>query len=246
MKNIFFAALLIFSPLLMQAQDMPDKPLRLLVITGGHDYDKAPFGEMLASFGEGVSFEVVEFPQAFQMFQVENRSKYDVLVFYHMWQKITDQQKKELSECIASGKPLVVLHHSICAFDGWDEYLSIAGGKYFHHPTVVNGQKYDASVYKHDISIPVQVIDKNHPVTRGISDFTILDETYGNYYVSPRVTPLLKTGEPSSTPVIGWAHQYGNARVVTLQSGHDHHAYSDKNYRKLLIQAIYWVYSGKP
>jgi type 1 glutamine amidotransferase len=216
----------------------------VLVITGGHDYDKTTFGEMLSSLGTGVSYQIAEFPDAFQMFQPANRSQYDVLVFYHMWQNITDAQKKDLAECIAAGKPLVVLHHSICAFDTWDEYRAIIGGKYFHHPTVVNDHQYEASVYKHDVSIPVRVLDTTHPVTRGISDFTIFDETYGKYYVSPDVTPLLETNEPTSTPVIGWAHRYGNAKVVALQSGHDHHAYGDNNYRKLLLQAIHWVHTG--
>jgi type 1 glutamine amidotransferase len=47
----------------------------------------------------------------------------------------------------------------------------------------------------------------------------------------------------SSTPVIGWAKQYGKARVVTLQSGHDVPTFENPNFRKLLKQAILWVFT---
>ena len=94
------------------------------------------------------------------MFLPENRNKYDVLVFYHMWQDITDEQAKVFSECIRNGKPLVVLHHSICAYDNWPEYFNIIGGKYFHKPTVVNGKEYPACSYIHDVHFKVKIADK--------------------------------------------------------------------------------------
>ena len=75
------------------------------------------------------------------MFLPENRDKYDVLVFYHMWQKITDEQAKTFAECIRNGKPVVALHHSICAFDDWPEYWNIIGGKYFHAVTTFQGKR---------------------------------------------------------------------------------------------------------
>jgi len=34
-----------------------------------------------------------------------------------MWQDITEEQKKVFTECLSQGKPVVALHHSICAFD---------------------------------------------------------------------------------------------------------------------------------
>ena len=52
------------------------------------------FNQMLASLGENITYQIAELPGAYDMFLPENRSKYDVLVFYHMWQKITDEQAK--------------------------------------------------------------------------------------------------------------------------------------------------------
>ncbi len=242
MKSVFYILFVIFVSLL-PAKALGQEPVRILVITGGHDYDKVAFTGMLEELGDGFTFEIKEFPDAFNLFLPENRDNFDVIVFYHMWQTITSEQKQTFSACIRDGKPLVVLHHSICAFDGWDEYIRIIGGKYFHVPTVVDGVDYPVSTYEHDRHIALAVADTLHPVTKGLRDFELFDETYKGFYVSPDVTPLLTTKDPSSTPVVGWAHRYGKARVVTIQSGHDTPTFQNENFRKLLRQAVLWVCS---
>ena len=183
--------------------------IRILVITGGHDYNIKEFNRMLGSMAPEVTYEVAEFPEAFGMLRPENREKYDVVVFYHMWQDITDDQKNDLINCIKDGKPLIALHHSICAFDNWPEYWNIIGGKYFHKATFYRGIEYPACSYIHDISFNVKIVDTDHPVTRGVDNFVIFDETYKGYYVADEVTPLLITDEESSNPVIGWTKKYG-------------------------------------
>jgi type 1 glutamine amidotransferase len=224
---------------------LPGNPVRILVITGGHSYKTGEFNNMLQALGPGITYQVAELPDAFRMFLPDNRNKYDVLVFYHMWQKITEEQARSVSECIWKGKPLVVLHHSICAFDDWPEYWDIIGGKYFHKETSFRGKTWQPCSYIHDLNFKVQVVNRNHPVTNGISDFRICDETYKGYYVADNVTPLLTTDEPSSNKVIGWAKRYGKARIVVFQSGHDAPTFENPDYRKLLKQSVEWVYSGK-
>jgi len=245
MRKVFtvialIAALLVFNSGLSTAKT----PIRILVITGGHGYDKPSFNEMLNSLGDQITNQVAELPAAYDQFLPENRGKYDVLVFYHMWQKITPEQEQIFAACIREGKPLVVLHHSICAFDEWPEYWNIVGGKYFHKPTTVDGKEYAACSYIHDIRFVVNVAKKKHPVTKGVKDFEIFDETYKGYYVAKDVVPLLTTTEASSAPVIGWTHSYGKARVVTLQSGHATPTFQNENFRQLLKQSIEWSYAG--
>jgi len=243
MKNLV-ATLLILSVVSfsMLAQKQSRGPVRILVITGGHDYKATEFNQMLSSLGPAISFEISELPEAYKMFLPENRNKYDVLVFYHMWQSITEEQAKNFSDCIRGGKPVVALHHSICAFDDWPEYWNIIGGKYFHKETTFNGKTYQPCSYIHDLHFMVRVSDPENPVTKGVNDFEIFDETYKGYYVEDGVKKLLETDEPSSTPVIGWSKQYGKARIVVLQSGHDVPTFENPAFRKLLQQAILWVY----
>ena len=52
--------------------------IRILVITGGHDYKVEEFNQMLAGLGENITYQVAELPAAYDMFLPENRNKYDV------------------------------------------------------------------------------------------------------------------------------------------------------------------------
>ena len=245
MRNrLFFIIVLAVFTFLPGNSGAPAEKIRLLVITGGHDYNKDKFNEMFSTLGENISFNIAELPAAYEMFMPVNRNKYDVLVFYHMWQKITPEQEKMFSECISQGKPLVVLHHSICAFDDWPEYFNIVGGKYFHKATVVNGKEYAPCTYQHDLHFNVKIADKKHPVTKGLKDFEVFDEAYKGYYIEPGVKILLTTEEPASNNVIGWTKKYGKARVVTIQSGHDVPTFENEAFRQLLRQAVVWVNEG--
>jgi len=240
--RILFSLLILSLFISVSSAGNPSKKIRILVLTGGHSYKTEQFNKMLENLGENISYQIAEFPAAYDMFKPENRDKYDVLVFYHMWQKITDDQAKLFAETISEGKPVVALHHSICAYDDWPEYWNIIGGKYFHKQTTFNGKDYQPCSYIHDLHFKVKVTDPKNPVTKGVSDFEIFDETYKGYYVEEGVTPLLTTNEPSSTPVIGWSKKYGKSRIVVLQSGHDAPTFENPNFRKLLKQSIQWVY----
>jgi uncharacterized protein len=244
-RHLSLLFFLIVSLFILSASNPSAKAIRILVITGGHDYKVEQFNQMLGSLGDNITYQIAEFPAAYDMFLPENRSKYDVLVFYHMWQTISEEQTKVFADCISQGKPLVVLHHSICAYDNWPEYWNIIGGKYFHKETTFKGKVYQPCSYIHDLHFNVKITNPKNPVTKGLQDFEIFDETYKGYYVEDGVTPLLTTNEPSSTPIIGWTKTYGKARVVVLQSGHDVPTFENPSFRKLLKQAIEYVYSGK-
>lgn len=241
MKNQILALFILIFLATTAASTVQSSVIRVLVITGGHDYNRTAFEEMLDSLPGSISYKIAEFPDAFNLLGKEHWNEYDIIVFYHMWQEISSVQQKALAGCIREGKPLVALHHSICAFDNWDEYTQIVGGRYFHRPDTIDGRIYPVSSYRHDVDVSVQIKDKYHPVTSGIDNFVLFDETYNNFYVQPGVTPLLVTDTPGSSTVIGWAKQYGQARVVTFQSGHDVPTYRSPQYRKLLWQAIEWA-----
>jgi len=52
---------------------------------------------------------------------------------------------------------------------------------------------------------------------------------------------FLKAGNPQNNPVIGWTHTYGRSPAAYLQLGHDHTAYENPNYARLVHQAIQWA-----
>ncbi|MCS7310842.1 MAG: ThuA domain-containing protein [Armatimonadetes bacterium] len=219
------------------------RPVRTLVVTGGHDFEREPFFAMLGSF-EGISYEEVQHPHAHARLTPAAAREYDVILLYDMWQPISEDSQRAFVQLLRAGKGLVALHHSLASYQQWEEYRQIIGGRWYADRWKQNGVERPPSTYKHDVVFRVRIVDRRHPVTRDIQDFDIRDETYGNFEVLPTVQPLLMTDEPSSHPVIGWAHTYGRSRVVYIQLGHDHHAYENPSYRRLVQQAIRWVHTG--
>jgi len=223
----------------MIAAQAADKT-RVLVVTGGHDFETNQFFQLFQD-NPGITFHKVTHPGAHAWLKPDRAKEWDVLVCYDMWPNITEEAKADFVARLQEGKGLVSLHHAIADYPKWDEYAAIVGAKYYLEKQVVNGVEKARSIYQHDVKFKVQIADPTHPVTRGLPDFEIHDETYNLFDVKPTVHGLLKTSEPTSAPVIGWTKEYGKARVVYLQLGHDHFAYENPNYRRLVAQAIAWA-----
>jgi type 1 glutamine amidotransferase len=216
------------------------RKVRVLVVVGGHEFETNQFQQMFREL-PGIAFDMVQHPKAHAFFKAQAAAKYDALVFYDMWQEISEEAKTDLVSLVKGGKGLVALHHCLGSYQKWDEYTAMIGGKYHLDKWTKDGVEQPGSTYKHDVVFKVRVAAGNHPITRGVTDFEIHDETYGKFEVRPSVQPLLATDEPTSGSTLAWAKEYGRGRVVYLQLGHDHLAYENPNFRLLLRQAIAWV-----
>jgi len=233
---IILTALYAFLPATVCAAEK----IRLLIVAGGHGFDSNQFFQIFKDNTE-VTYVAATHPKAHQLLRPEAAANFDVLVLYDLWQKIDDEAKADLVSFLKSGKGLVAVHHSIANYQEWPEYPVIVGGRYYLKPTMVDGVEKPRSIYKHDVEVPVHIADTDHPVTRGVKDFTIHDETYGLFDMLPGSHALLTTAEPTSAKNIGWAKNFGEARVVYLQLGHDKLAYANPNFRQLLAQALRWA-----
>jgi len=225
-----------FMILFISCTTQPQKNLKVLIVTGGHDFEKTEFFAMFESFPAITHAEVVH-PKANQMYASPEIDAYDAIVFYDMVQEITEDQQRAFINLLNKGKGMVFLHHSLVSYQHWDEFEKIIGGRYYLE---AKGD-VDASTYKHDVNIPVKITDPEHPVTNGLTDFDIHDEVYNQYSVLPSSHALISTTHPESEEIIGWANKYGKSKIVYIQLGHDHYAFENDNYRKLLKQAINWV-----
>ena len=214
--------------------------IRLLVFTGGHEFQTNQFFQFFQG-NPDVTVAAFTHPKAQAQLRPDAAKNYDVLVLYDLWQNITDETKADLVNFLKAGKGLVVLHHAVANYQQWPEYERIIGGRYYLQKTMVNGIEKPRSIWKHDVEVAIHVADSDHPVTRGLQDFTIHDETYGLFDMSPDSHLLLTSDTSGSAKNLGWAKTYEAARVVYLQLGHDHLAWDNPNYGKLVFQAIRWV-----
>jgi uncharacterized protein len=236
-----FVAVLSFLllPSLASAADVTGKT-RVLIVTGGHDFEKEPFFKIFKD-NPNISFKAVEHPNAHALLRAAAAKDWDVLLLYDMHQEISEEGKADFLDRLKEGKGLVVMHHAIANYQAWPEYAKIIGARYYLQKEVVNGVEKARSAYQHDVDFTLQIADPNHPVTKGLRDFKIHDETYKLFDVYDDCHALLTTDEPLSNKVVAWAKNYANARVVYIQLGHDHFAYENPNLRQLLDQAIGWV-----
>ncbi len=234
LKSACITALLLFT-------NAANAQINILVVTGGHSFEKEAFFGIFNSFDD-VKYDTAAQPRANELLLAEKILTYDCIVFYDMYQVITEKQKEAFNKLLDQGVGMVFLHHALVSYQDWVEFENIRGGKY--HLKESDGiQKSD---YEHDVDFDVEIVihQPPHPVTDGIKDFMIHDEVYGNFTVKENVIPLLSTNHPKSSPTIGWAHQYKKSKIVFLQPGHDQHAYNNKSYRSLIHRAIRWT-SGK-
>jgi hypothetical protein len=206
-----------------------------LIYTGGHDFEREAFFDIFKDMPDVIYQELIH-PQVSPVFDSALIAQFDVLLFYDMVQEIDDAQKAAFLNVLNEGKAIVFLHHSLVSYQDWDEFEKIIGGRY-----VLTNKDQDSSTYRHDVDIPVTLVEKDHPITRGMDDFVIRDEVYGNFRVLPTVHPLLMTTHPESGDIIGWTNSYGKSRIVYIQLGHDHLAFENSNYRRLIKQTIEWV-----
>jgi type 1 glutamine amidotransferase len=214
------------------------KKIRALVITGGHGFEHKPFYTVFDSI-PSLTYDTLVQPQANVLIASPEVKKYDVLVFYDLFDLITPAQQEAYISLLKKGASMIFLHHALVSYQNWPEFIKIVGGQYHINPVLVNGDTLKAN-YEHDVNIPVKVEDKKHPVTQGISDFEIVDEVYSDVEILQRVKPLLSTTHPKSMRYLAWINHYGNSDVICIQLGHGPSAYSNPNFRKLIQQAIEW------
>ncbi|MBN8458111.1 MAG: ThuA domain-containing protein [Verrucomicrobia bacterium] len=226
-------------PSASRAGDAPAK-IRVLLVIGGHDFEREPFLDVFRSNPE-ITFETVGHPDAHARLSAEAARSWDVLALYDMWQPISDAAKADFLARLKDGKGIVVLHHAIANYQKWNGYARIIGGKYFLANESFDGRDHPASTYKDDVRFTVEVERNNHPVTRGVENFEIVDENYHGLWVDPSATVLLRTKSPTNHPILAWARTEQASRVVYLQLGHGPSAFGNTSYRKLLAQSIRWT-----
>ncbi len=208
---------------------------KVAVLTGGHPYDVPAFNACLRSL-PGVDCHVQSVEEFCTDFG-KYTDGYDAVVFFHMvlptpvnepaWNTV---DKRSLEAIAERGQGIVVLHHSVLAFDEWDTWTAVTG--------IADRKNY---TYDFGVAVESHLEKPDHPITRGLADWTLVDETYNACSAGPDSDILISTPCAASMKTIGWTRRYKNSRVFCYQSGHDKAAYSDSNFRTVLGRGILWV-----
>ena len=164
----FFAALILLATvsLTVTASAGQKEKTRVLLFTGGHDFEREPFMKMFQD-NPDITYQAVEHPNAHALLKAEAAKEWDVLVLYDMYQTISDDAKADFLSRLKEGKGLVVLHHAIASYQKWPEYSKIIGARYYLEKTMVDGVEKPVSIWEHGVHFKLHMADPDHPVTRG-------------------------------------------------------------------------------
>ena len=138
-----------------------------------------------------------------------------------------------------AGGALYALHNSSHISLSSKDYREVMGGAYIDHPALR--------------PFKVSVVNKEHPITRGVQDFMVNDEQhFVTYDKDPKyillrsenidgLTDISEGKDLGAKAIAGWAYDFGKGRVVFTAVGHTLHALWQPEYFKLQKNAVKWL-----
>ena len=219
------------------------EPIRVLIVTG-HDVKSHPWREttpfirkVLEDTGR-FDTKVSEDTSIFESSTMPER--YDVLLLnYGFWDvpEISNEAKDGLLSFVRNGGGLVAIHFACSSYQDWKEYRDLLG-RVWVKGVAGHGPR---SVFN------VKVVDHQHPITQGMSDFKADDELYAKLSGDAEIHVLgvADSDWSGKTEPLLFVKKYGNGNVFHDLLGHDVKARDYPAYQQLLIRGTEWAASGK-
>ncbi len=166
---------------------------RVAVVTGGHAFDVPNFHLLFRRLA-GLD-ATIQSMDDFASSSQETRDRYDGCVFYHMLKGTpldtgqawySGKPLSALERLEETGQGLVVLHHALLAYEEWPAWRELSG----INPVFRS--------YQHDQLLKVRVLNREHAITAGLTDFELVDETYEMDEPDEGNEILLGTDHPQS------------------------------------------------
>jgi type 1 glutamine amidotransferase len=255
--------------------------LRVLVVTRGHPFARDPFFGVFERNLE-IEWAHVEHPAAQLFFTPGLASEFDCFVLYDMpgieflpgaapiFFDPPDHFKQGLRDLTETGTPFVVLHHAMAAWPSWPEWAELVGGQFLYQPMKSRGEALPDSGYRLDVSHTISPV-LDHPITKGIEPFELVDELYLAPVFDDAITPLFRSdyefvdsnfysarralegklncrdgwSHPPGSNVVGWIKTHRRSPIAYLQFGDGPSAYTNASFQKILANAIRWAASDE-
>jgi len=223
------------------AESLPK--IKVLIVTGD-DVGVHPWHEVSQTIRETLlaagkfDVRVSEDPGIFE--SATALKAYDV-VFLHFYNAtlptLSAAGKQNLLEYVKGGKGLCISHLTSASFKEWGEFHQLCG-RYWVMGQSGHGPR---SVFK------ASVADKDHPITKGLSDFETDDELYAKLQGDAPIHVLVTAASDWSkaTEPLAFTVDYGKGRVFSETFGHDGKAATTPNVMKLIQRGTEWAATGK-
>lgn len=185
-------------------------------------------------------FDVKVCEDAFILESEKALERYDVIVLTMYNAKtptLSDAGKENLLNFVKAGKGFYVQHLASASFKEWEEFGQLCG-RHWIMGTSGHGPR---SVF------PVKIVNKEHPITKGMSDFRIFDELYAKLQGDSDIEVLVSASSDWSDreePLV-FVRPYGKGRSVHNALGHDFKAILNPDMQKLICRGVEWAATGK-
>jgi len=213
---------------------------------GKHDYPQflADWSKILTEHGAVVDGSLHS-PSAAELDRI------DVVVLYKGDAGyMADHEKADLEAFVRCGGGLVSFHDTLCGPD--PEYFArLVGGS----------KKHGETNFTLEAEVPYTIVDGNHPIMQGVSDFTLKqDEAF--YSMTWAETPKIKvlataviarspvavrTGHAGEVVPQIWTYEHtlpggtAPARAFVWMQGHEYSNFSDPVIKPMLLRGIAWA-----
>jgi type 1 glutamine amidotransferase len=244
MKLRMLVALVLVACLAMPALAAEPKPLKVLLVTGGccHDYESQR--KILKEGIEARAHVVVEMEHSkdtstkarFDIYENPDWAKgYDAVIHDECSADVKDIPYVEnVLKAHREGVPAVNLHCAMHSYrtgtQDWFEFCGIQSSA--HGP-----QK----------PIEINFLEKDHPITKPLSDWTTVnEELYNNLKIFDHAKPLARGrqdvgGGRTDEHVVAWTNEYGKGRVFSTTLGHNNQTVADDRYLNLVTRGLLWA-----
>jgi len=148
---------------------------------------------------------------------------------------MTPDMGKSVRAFVENGGGALLMHNVTNVALHNEDFRDVLGGAYQGHPNIR--------------PFRVKITNRDHPITRGVSDFTVTDEQhYMEYQKDSKYLLMQSVNEEGltfrnlgATAAAGWAYDYGKGRVCYLSPGHLITAMWNPEYEKLQKNAVRWL-----
>lgn len=207
-------------------------PRRAEVLFLGNEsthHNSSRFAPMLVSplFELGIN---VTYTTDTSLLNAETLNKYDGIIIYGNYDKISPDKEKALKEFVEGGRALVPIHSASFCFQNSDWYVNAVGGQFRTHKTGV---------------FSAVTVNKNHPVMKGVNPFSSWDETYVHTRLNPDMTVLQERVEGNFREPYTWVRKQGKGRVFYTASGHNDSTWKQPDFIKLIGNGVLWALGDK-
>jgi len=209
--------------------DGSDKKIKVMFLRGGgHDWQNCP--PIMKAVLENTNYFEVTFTENLDDLR-ERIKQFDIIMQYTTGMKPTKEQEDGLCDFIQNGGGYVGIHSATDSFKNCDRYWEMVGGRFAGH----GSGKFTVYIYDHE-----------HPITKGMEDFEIQDETYAhNYHRNAQMRSLTRMNRGNERQSMAWVSSYGKGRVFYTSNGHDRRAWENPHFQRLVVRGAYWAAGRK-